>query len=40
MSVSIADFKLPTEGKNSRLYIIPYYIIIPQGRTVKPSVKR
>ena len=34
MSVSIADLKLPTEGKNSRLNIIP------QGRTVKPSVER
>ena len=40
MSVSIADLKLPTEGKNSRLNIIPYYTIIPQGRTVKPSVER
>ena len=40
MSVSIADLKLPTEGKNSRLNIIPYYTIIPQGRTAKPSVKR
>ena len=34
MSVSIADLKLPTESKNCRLNIYP------QGRTVKPSVKR
>ena len=40
MSVSIADLQLPTESKNSRLNIIPYYTIIPQGRTVKPSVER
>ena len=40
MSVSTADLQLPTEGKNSRLNIIPYYTIMPQGRTVKPSVKR
>ena len=34
MSVSIADLKLLTEGKNCKLNIIP------QGRTVKPSVER
>ena len=34
MSVSIADLKLPIEIKNCKLNIIP------QGRTVKPSVER
>ena len=33
MSVSIADLKLLTESKNCKLNIIP------QGRTVKPSVE-
>ena len=40
MSVSIADLELPTESKNCKLNIMPYYTIIPQGRTVKPSVER
>ena len=39
MSVSTADLKLPTKDKNIRLNIIPYYTIIPQGRTAKPSVE-
>ena len=34
MSVSIADLKILTESKNSKLNIKP------QGRTVKPSVER
>ena len=31
MSVSIADLKLPTEGKNSRLNIIPIILLYRRG---------